>query len=131
MTMTTTRTSQGHRQQDRGSVLDPKRRAVIEDVEFGGGASGLKRKPHDLNTLTSKHLFRTCTRSNGRPSENDLHLSYWLCHEKHKTVSTRERGQHLQERAEKGEHYTGRVRQEEHHKDLVIISEKSAPRRAL
>ena len=62
----------------------------------------MKRKPHDLNTLTSKHLLRTCTRSNGRPSENDLHLSYWLCHEKHKTASTRERGQHQRERAKKG-----------------------------
>ena len=62
----------------------------------------MKRKPHDLNTLTSKRLLRTCTRSNGRPSENDLHLSYWLCHEKHKTASTRERGQHQRERAKKG-----------------------------
>ena len=50
-----------------------------------GGANGLKRKPNDPNTLTPKHMLRTCTRSNGRPSENDLHLSSWLCYEKEKS----------------------------------------------
>ncbi len=51
-----------------------------------GGANGLKRKPNDPNTLTPKHMLRTCTRSNGRPSENDLHLSSWLCYEKEKSA---------------------------------------------
>ena len=52
----------------------------------GGGANGLKRKPNDPNTLIPKHLLRTCTRSNGRPSGDDLHLSSWPCYEKEKSA---------------------------------------------
>ena len=58
----------------------------IGRIVRGGGAKGLKRKPNDPNTLTPKHMLRTCTRSNGRPSEDDPHLSSWSCYEREKSA---------------------------------------------